>query len=169
MMNLSIYNILIFLSITWITNGSLNLLYVLKKHVPFVRNTDRPLDLGVCFIDKKRILGNSTTVLGLIVAVILSQVFLITGLYLPFVAIVTPVLVFFGHALGSFIKRRMGKNDVFVPFIDHGDYIIVSGTILYITGYVSITLAFVCLLITYIVHPIVVNISYKLGLKEKPF
>ncbi len=169
MMTLSVYNILLFLAITWITNSALNLLYVLKKYSPFVASIDRPFDLGVYLFDKKRVLGNSTTILGLIVAVLLGQLFFLTGIYAAVVALLTPIFVFFGHALGSFIKRRMNKNDVFVPFIDHGDYVIVSGAILFLIGHVSLLLAFVCLLITYVMHPVMVRFAYTLGLKEHPF
>lgn len=167
MMTLSIGNILLFLSILWLTNGTLNLLYVLKKHVPFVKTIDRPIDLGKLFFDKKRILGNSTTILGLVVALLFSLLFSLINLYSPTVAFLTPLLVFLGHAIGSFIKRRLNKNDVFVPFVDHGDYVIMSGVVLFSLGQISGTLALVCLLITYIAHPFIVHVAYKWGLRER--
>ena len=157
------------MGLTWGTNISLNLLYVLKRSIPRVAAWDRPIDGGMNFIDNNRLIGDSTTVLGLGVTILCSLVAFYSGLFSDTVAVLTPFLVYLGHTLGSFIKRRMKKNNSFVPFVDHGDYVFFSGLVLYVLGYISLTLALVCLLITYVLHPIAVRIAFLLGLREHSY
>ena len=168
MMNLSVVNVILFMGLTWGTNIALNLLYVLKRAVPEIVKLDRPIDGKINFFDGKRFIGDSTTVFGLVVAALCSLIAFQTGLFDSVVAVVTPFLVYIGHTLGSFIKRRINKNS-FVPFVDHGDYVLFSGIFLVIFGYVSLNLALVCLLATYILHPIAVMIAFRLKLREKSY
>ncbi len=151
--------------LTWGTNIAFNLLYVAKKYIKGFAKYDRPIDFGKYFFDGRRILGESTTFLGLVFALLISLLALKSNLFEKMIALMVPLLVYIGHALGSFIKRRMNKNS-FVPFIDHGDYMIMSGFVLVILGYVSFSLALVCLLLTYVLHPLAVLLAFKLGLKE---
>lgn len=169
MMNLSLINIILFMSLMWGTNISLNLLYVLKRFIPKTASWDRPIDGGVNFFDGRRLIGGSTTFLGLVVAGLCSLIAFYSGLFDSTVASLTPFLVYTGHTLGSFIKRRMNKNDSFVPFIDHGDYVFLSGAVLFMCGYISFSLALTCLLLTYILHPLAVLIAFRLGLREKSY
>lgn len=157
------------MALTWGTNISLNLLYVLKHSFPRIVDLDRPIDGGINFWDRRRFIGDSTTILGLVVALVCSLVAFYSGLFDNVVAILTPFLVYAGHMIGSFIKRRMNKNNTFVPFVDHGDYVLASGLVLCSLGYVSVSLALVCLLLTYILHPIAVLLAFKLGLRKENF
>lgn len=157
------------MGLTWGTNIALNLLYVLKRAFPVVVSWDRPIDGGIKFFDHRRFIGDSTTLLGLVVVVACMLLAFYSGLFNSVIAVITPLLVYLGHTLGSFIKRRMNKNDVFVPFVDHGDYVFLSGLVLCILGYVSASLAIVCLLITYILHPVAVVLAFKIGLREKSY
>ncbi len=168
-MNLSLYNVILFMAITWGTNISLNLLYVLKRYFPRFVSIDRPIDGKTIFFDNNRVIGDSATVLGLVVVLICTIAAFYSGLFNSTIALITPSLVYVGHTLGSFIKRRMGKNNSFVPFVDHGNYVLLSGLVLWIGGYMSFNLAFVCLLLTYVLHPFVVLLAFKMGLREKSY
>jgi hypothetical protein len=154
------------MGLTWGANISLNLLYVLKRYFPRFVSLDRPIDGKLNFIDNKRLIGDSTTVLGIVVVILFSLVAFYSGLFNSTVAVVTPFLVYMGHALGSFIKRRLKKGEGFVPFVDHGDYVFFSGLILCLGGYISFNLALICLLLTYVLHPLAVVWAFKLGLRE---
>ncbi len=156
--------------LTWGTNVALNLLYVCKKYLPLVRRLDIPIDRGAHFFDRRRLIGDSTTVLGIVVALLCSYVAFWSSLYTTPVAIGGPLLVYGGHMMGSFIKRRVSeKQDTFVPFIDHGDYIILTGGVLCSAGEVSVSLWIVCLLLTYILHPIATRVAFSFGLREKSY
>ncbi len=155
------------MALTWGTNISLNLLYVLKRFVPETNMWDRPIDGGINFFDGKRMIGDSTTLLGFVVAALCSLIAFYGGLFDSTVSLLTPFLVYVGHLIGSFIKRRMNKNNVFVPFVDHGDYMFLSGLVLVIFGFISFKLAIVCLLLTYILHPVAVLVAtLQLGAPE---
>jgi hypothetical protein len=52
MMNLSLINILLFMTLTWGTNIGLNMLYVLTRHFPIFISIDKPLDGKIKFFDK---------------------------------------------------------------------------------------------------------------------
>lgn len=169
MMNLSLNNLFLFLLITWGTNIGLNLLYVLKKAVPKLRAWDMLIDRGVLFFDGRRLLGDSTTTFGLIVVALCSFIAFYSSLFSHLIALCTPFLVYLGHMIGSFIKRRMNKQETFVPFIDHGDYILVSGSVLGFLGAVSWPLAITTLLVTYVLHPLATLCAFKLKLRKYYF
>lgn len=165
-MSLTTENFVFYMVITWGCNISLNYLYVLKKFFPFVLKYDHPLDFRKK-LGGYRVLGESTTWLGLLLSVFLSLFFYIL---LPWPWFLVPFTVYFGHSLGSFIKRRLGKKDgSFLPLVDHGDYMVLTGIMLYLSGQVSIPLVVSTILVTYILHPLASFIAFKLGLKKYPY
>jgi hypothetical protein len=152
----------------WFINGSLNFIYVAKQSWEVVQKWNIPLDHGKIWFDNRRILGNSTTWLGIPVALASG---IIGGLVFGDLAIgvVQGVCVYSGHALGSFIKRRLGKNDgQFVPFVDHGDYVILSGLVVGLLGWRSWTTVLSALFLTFIFHPMATYIFFKLGWRKSP-
>ena len=164
-----ISEILSFAAPCWLVNLSLNSLYVAKQIFPKFSRYDKPLDMGKVFLDKKRVLGNSTTATGILVAMVAG--FMVSRLFGTQIleGLLTGVLVYSGHAIGSFIKRRANFSDgEFMPFVDHADYIIVTGTVFGLTGLVEWKVIIISILITYIVHPIATFIAHKLRLHEKP-
>ncbi|MCX6754388.1 MAG: CDP-archaeol synthase [Candidatus Nomurabacteria bacterium] len=167
MIPLTINNFLIYFSIAWGTNICLNFLYVIKRYVPSVKKLDIPLDGDIEF-NGERLLGESTTVLGLLIS-ILASLFVYSIIH-NLVWMSIPILVYFGHLFGSFVKRRIHKKGgEFMLFVDHGDYMILTGIVFVILNYISFLFAFLALLVTYILHPIACFLAFKLKLRENPY
>ena len=161
----SINNFILYFSIVWGVNICLNLLYVLKKYFSVIKSLDRPIDCGLKY-HKDRLIGDSTTFLGLLISFIISFILF----KINFILALIPILVYLGHSLGSFIKRRMHKKGgEFVPFVDHGDYMITTSVIFLILGYINVSFAFWAITLTYILHPIACFVAFKLKLKEHPY
>jgi CDP-2,3-bis-(O-geranylgeranyl)-sn-glycerol synthase len=137
MLPLTITNFLTYFCIAWGSNISLNFIYVVKRYWPETRKYDYPLD-GRRLYKKDRLLGDSITFPGLILSLILAgALFRATG---TLIWSLIPVLVYLGGAAGSFIKRRLHINSgEYLPLIDHGDYMIMTGLVFWLSGYTSFT------------------------------
>lgn len=167
MMLLTINNFLLYCLIAWGTNMLLNVLGIIKLHFPNVINLDKPIDFGLEYRGD-RLIGESTTIVGLILSILISVILYLTKFH--FIWIYIPLLVYFGHTLGSIIKRRMHKKGgEFVIFVDHGDYMILTGTVFVLMNYVTPLFAILSILVTYIFHPIVCFIAFKLKLRKLPY
>jgi NAD/NADP transhydrogenase beta subunit len=125
-----------------------------------------PLD-GRVSLHGARLLGDSITVGGLLIAGVITALTYAASSNLTLAAI--PLLVYAGGALGSFIKRRLklaeGKHLI---LIDHGDYMILTGMTLVLLGRVTLALAASALVVTYILHPIATFVAYKAHLRTDP-
>lgn len=167
MLPLTTSNFLIYFSLAWVTNICLNFLYVIKRYSPKTLHFDIPIDGGLKY-KGDRLIGESTTVFGLIISFVISIILCFTTY--NFMWAIIPLLVFTGHLLGSFIKRRMHKKGgEFVPFIDHGDYMITTGLVFVLSGYISVFFALLTITLTYILHPIACFIAFKFKLRENPY
>jgi CDP-2,3-bis-(O-geranylgeranyl)-sn-glycerol synthase len=167
MINLTIYNFILYVGIAWGTNILFNLLYVLKRYRPTYVSMDRPIDANI-ILSGNRLIGESTTVFGLLIAIIASITVYI--IFNDFYLAIIPLLVYLGHTIGSFIKRRFGIEDgKFMPIVDHGDYMITTGLVLLCFGYISWALALAGLVFTYIFHPLACFVAYKLKLRQYPY
>lgn len=167
MLDFNLNNFLIYFSLTWGTNIALNFLYVIKKYIPLASSYDYPLDCGLKY-KKNRLLGDSTTIVGLILSFLISLSLYLQATNTPWFLL--PVLVYLGHAGGSFIKRRLNKDGgEFLPLIDHGDYMLLSGAVFVILGYLNFYFAFSAILLTYLLHPLFCLLAFKLKLRENPF
>jgi len=150
----------------WFINISLNLLWPLKQKFIFIKKNDLALDLSISLPDRHRLLGTSTTLIGLFLSLGLGIVFQ----YLILIphGIFIGICVYLGHATGSFIKRRLDIADgVFLPIIDHGDYVIFTGMVFYVLGYASAQVVLVTILITLIAQPVVCLIGFYIGLRKE--
>jgi CDP-2,3-bis-(O-geranylgeranyl)-sn-glycerol synthase len=167
MMDLTTTNFFIYFSLAWGANIALNFLYVIKRYFPVFKRFDRSIDWGLRY-KGSRLIGDSTTVVGLVISLALCAI-----LYLAtseFMWAVIPAIVYLGDLIGSFIKRRMRKKEgEFVPFIDHGDYMLLLGITFILSGYISFSFAISALLLTYILHPIACLIAFKFKLREHPY
>ena len=163
----NLYNFLIYFSLAWGANIALNFLYVIKRYFPKFNNFDYPIDFNL-YYKKNRLIGDSTTIIGLILSLMISLfIYCISG---NIIWTLIPIIVYFGHLLGSFIKRRMNKNGgEFVPIIDHGDYMLLLGIIFILLNYISISFALSALILTYILHPLACYLAFKLKLRENPY
>jgi CDP-2,3-bis-(O-geranylgeranyl)-sn-glycerol synthase len=150
----------------WLVNASFNLFYEIKRKYGFI-SYDFPFDLGLSFLDGRRILGESTTWGGLIVA-ISSGLFL--DVFFPgHYGLLKAILTFAGHALGSFIKRRMGlARGVYVPIIDHGDYMILIGVVFTSFNLIPISIVWGALFFTLCFQPLICFVCYKIGWRDNP-
>lgn len=174
---LQISEVLQFVVPCWLINMSLNGIYIAKLRYPKLVDFDKSLDGGKVLPDGHRIFGNSTTLLGVGVA-------LVSGLVIQFVltknleqgfalglslGIIYGLVVYCGHALGSFVKRRFNYLDgQFMPFVDHGDYIITAGIVLGLMQQFSWTVIAVGIVITYMLHPVATYLAYLLKWHKYP-
>jgi len=155
--------ILWFLPWCWGVNMALNILgYITCRYS--IR--DIPLDLGARIFDTHRLLGNSTTYAGLLVCVALG---LMGELALPgHHFFVLALLVYGGHALGSFIKRRLTLPEgTYLPFIDHGDYVLIIIIVSLLTGFLSLPAAVLGYFITILLTPFVTWIGFSVGIRTQ--
>ncbi len=167
MMPFTLNNFLIYFSLAWGSNIALNFLYVAKRYIPKFSHFDYPLDLNLNY-KKNRLLGDSTTILGLILCSVLSLFIFFYSASL--IWSIAPLIVYAGHLLGSFIKRRLNKNGgEFVPIIDHGDYMLLLGIVFVALGYINFLFAFCALLLTYILHPLACRLAFKFKLRDRPY
>lgn len=161
--------VLLFALPCWIANMSLNLIYIIKYNIPFLGKYDVPLDGFLKLSDRKRFLGNSTTLPGIAMSIIIAFILSLAFKFTFQLSLLITLSVYCGHALGSFIKRRAGLNDgQFMPVVDHGDYILLTGLILGLMNYYSWSAIGLGVLITYIVHPIVTYLAFLLKLHKYP-
>ncbi|HRY31249.1 MAG TPA: CDP-archaeol synthase [Candidatus Paceibacterota bacterium] len=161
--------VLMFMIPPMLVNGTLNLLYPLRKKISFFAKLDRPIDFGKSFFDGRRILGDSTTLPGILVAVVIGPiagVIFYGSLYLGFIA---GVCTYLGHAAGSFIKRRANVSDSkFLPIIDHSDYIIFTGLVWLYLELISLPIFLISWVVILVIQPVFCYIGYKLGLRAEP-
>jgi hypothetical protein len=167
MMAFTLTNFLTYFCLAWSANIALNLLYVIKRYWPDFKRFDRPIDFGLK-LKGSRLIGDSTTVIGLIVSLAFSFILYLTTN--KFIWSSIPIIVYLGDLTGSFIKRRLHKEEgQFLPFVDHGDYMILLGIIFIFLGYISLIFALSALILTYILHPIACLIAFKMKLRERPY
>lgn len=166
-----VFKILVFVVPCWITNMSFQFIWAICTQLPenHILNKINIPRFDFMFIDHKPLFGSGIRVTSIVPIVFLPFFFnhmlpvsLLYYLSLTF-------LVFFGDLLGSIIKRRLGfKKGEFALFIDHGDYIITTGMVFVFLQYISLEIFLYALLLTYVLHPIVCVIGYKLKIKQEP-
>ncbi|HLP44130.1 MAG TPA: CDP-archaeol synthase [Candidatus Nanoarchaeia archaeon] len=160
---MSLFN---FLILVWATNVILNILGVIKKLRPAMQRFDRPIDGGLILPDGSRLLGESTTWVGLFVTAIVGVIVFWTTNNFYTLAVV--FLVYVGHAVGSFIKRRLDVEDGgFVPMIDHGDHVLVAGTFVVLVDLISLFDFVLAFVLTVVLTPVVTTFFHKIGWRER--
>ncbi len=158
--------ILYFILVPMLINGGLNFLNIIHRH-PQYQKFDYPIDFYLK-INKQRLIGDSSTILGLALALILGT-FLGSIVYQDQpLGLTIGFAVFFGHSLGSFVKRRLNiKPGDFLPIVDHGDYIIISGIFLLFLNKINLITFLGGLIITLIVHPVFCLLGFWLKIRNK--
>ncbi|MEY2702994.1 MAG: CDP-archaeol synthase [Bacteroidota bacterium] len=120
------------------------------------------------FLDKKPFVGGGIRLTSIIPIIVLPFIF---NLYMPVsypYYLLLTCSVFIGDLLGSIIKRRLNyKKGEFMPFIDHGDYILFTGIIFIHLKFISLYIFLATLLLTYILHPLVCFMGYKIHIKKQ--
>lgn len=165
-------NILIFTTPCWVTNMSFQFIWAICRQLPknhFLNRINKP-KFDFIFFDKRPFIGTGLRITSIIPILTLPFFF---NIFLPISLsyyLKLTLLVFLGDLLGSILKRRLGyKKGEFALFIDHGDYIITTGLVFLFLGYISIQIFIYSLILTYILHPVVCLIGYKLKIKKEPF
>jgi len=168
---LSLIDILIFVLPCWVTNMSFQFIRAFKDTIPREHWLHRvPLDrFDFIFFDKKPFIGSGLRISSLVSITTLPfffNYFLPQGLLYYFQI---TLLVFLGDLLGSIIKRRLDyPKGAFLPFIDHGDYILLTGAFFVFQEKISFSIFLASLALTYVLHPIVCVIGYKMRIKKQP-
>lgn len=164
-----ISEILLFALPPFIVNASFNLIWPLSKRVGFIARLDRPIDFNKTLFDGKRIFGDSTTFAGIIFAILVGPLIGIVFYKSAPLGLTIGLFTYLGHALGSFIKRRLGiPRGKFLPLIDHGDYIMVNGIFFLWMNIINIQTLIIALLFVLILQPVVCYVTYRFGLRERP-
>jgi CDP-2,3-bis-(O-geranylgeranyl)-sn-glycerol synthase len=152
----------------WIINISFNLLNPLQRLFPNIKKLNGPIDRGIILSDGERLLGGSQGYLSFYVIMLYTAI--VSIFVTPVFFFIKGICVFVGDALGSFIKRRLhiGRGK-FLVGIDHADYMIVSVLVFIGIGQINYIVGSIALIITYIFHPLVCIIGYKLHIKDQKF
>lgn len=154
----------------WLVNASFNLLVPLRRYSHVAAQWDRPLDGGRCWRDGYRFLGDSITWFSLPLLVIDGLILWLAGFFEVWSAIILVLAVYFGNALGSFIKRRLGyPRGSFLPLVDHGDYLLTAGCVFVMAGLITLPVWLASLALTYTFHPIACYLAYHAGVKTEPW
>ncbi len=157
------------LATSWSINTVLNLFGYCKRKWPQLAKLDQPLDFHRS-LGKDRILGKSTTLLGLLIALIsglaLSKCLNVLGLHSSMLG---GTAVYFGHALGSFIKRRLHiPQGQFAPIIDHADSVVTLGVLYFILDIVRVPSIILAMVLSILLQPILCYVGYRLHIREHP-
>ncbi len=160
---------LLLLTFSWGINICLNLLGHFKRKLPALRNLDVPIDARLMFFDRQRLLGDSTTLLGILIAPS-SGMFIGFFLGLPIsLGAIAGICVYLGHACGSFIKRRLKiKPGDYVPILDHTDSVIMLGMVYYNLGILSLQSIVMAAAVSALFQPLLCYIGFRLHLRERP-
>ncbi|HNT30374.1 MAG TPA: CDP-archaeol synthase [bacterium] len=146
----------------WIINTALNLIPLST----WLRKCDRPLDQGWIARDTHRLLGTSTTIAGGLIAVTLGAGLGVVA-HNTLRGLLLGLLVYGGHALNSWLKRRLHLQDgAYFP----GDHI--SSILLACLVFVSLSIitpyqALIALLLTACIHPLGCYAAYRLKIRKR--
>lgn len=153
----------------WGVNVALNSLYFFKKKYPVFKAKDAPLDRSAVFFDGKRVLGESTTVYGIGVAAIMVGALWLVASFSLLSSFIIAFGVYFGHALGSFIKRRFGYADgQFMPVVDHADSVLFATALLASFHVCSWGVVLIGTSVTLIFQPAWNFLWYSVGFRKYP-
>ncbi len=157
---------LIYLIPCFVINASLNVFGLAKKEYPALQKIDRQFDMGLKFFDHRELFGASTTWGGLVLALVLGLVFNLIHFGEGY-GILIACTTFFGHALGSFIKRRFNMpRGAYLPIVDHGDYMILTGIVFWTYGLESLSVLLLGLILVLIFQPPTAYLAYRLGWRD---
>ena len=145
-------------------NACLNIFYEVKRRYGW-ESFDKAFDFGL-HLWGNRLLGQSTTWGGLLISLVVG---LLLKVLFGLPGIIIALGCFFGHATGSFIKRRIGlPRGSYLPIVDHGDYIIITGAILFWSGSITGSIYFLGIVTILIVHPCLCLAAYYMGIRDNP-
>jgi len=156
---------LVFILPSYVANGTPVVMTKIVKR-------GKPLDLGLNFIDGRRVFGDGKTVEGFISGLLMGT---LVGMLLSRLGLKESFLLSLGAMLGdlvgSFIKRRIGlERGAPLPPLDQLDFI--AGSLLLYSWFVKVVplnIVMIVLGLTPPLHLLTNFIAYKLGLKSVPW
>jgi len=129
-----------------------------------------PVDLGFCFIDGRRILGDSKTWRGILASIVATSVFALFIGYSLVLGAMVAAAAMTGDIFSSFIKRRMGmQSSAMAPFLDQVPESLFPALLLKNTfglDYGSV-LVLVCLFV--IIELSLSSLLFKWGIRRRPY
>lgn len=140
-----------------------------------------PIDMGLRFIDGRRVLGDGKTFEGLLVGVAsgltvgLGIYAIVPQFYRTLVEVMLlTVGAMAGDVLGAFIKRRMGLNrGAPAPVLDQLSFLVTALLLIYLTvglpGWLNAETLLGIAAFTALLHVGTNYGAYKLGLKDRPW
>ncbi len=162
-----IFSALILILPAYVANGTPVILSkILKK--------THPIDMGMLFVDKRRVLGDGKTIEGFLSGVLAgtatgyllesSNMHTVMGSFLLAFGAMT------GDTLGSFIKRRLGfERGELAPILDQLDFVVGALVLYHTFEELECSLVFIILVITPLLHLATNYLAYRLGLKKEPW
>ena len=131
---------------------------------------DFPIDLKLRFVDNNRLIGDSKTVVGLIISLLVPNIISYL-LFENFYGIYLGAGLYLGAVTSGFIKRRLKiKRGGSLPVVDQTDYIIGTYLLLNISNIIYFNSQMVPIfIIGLVLHPILVFIAYKVNLRTAPW
>ncbi|AKG39165.1 hypothetical protein MA03_07865 [Infirmifilum uzonense] len=133
-----------------------------------------PLDLGLNFIDGKRVLGDNKTLEGFIGGLsagsLVGAGLQLWGLHSFPLALILSFGALAGDLAGAFVKRRLGlKPGDPAPLLDQLDFVL-GATILYqLFAPVRLEYFLIVVIMTPLLHLATNTLAYLLGLKSNPW
>ncbi len=129
----------------------------------------KPLDMGVLFIDKRRLLGDGKTIRGTVLGPLMGT---LTGYFIGdfLKAFVLSVGAVIGDIVGSFIKRRLNiEKGGKAPVLDQYDFLIGALTLYSIFYPLNRVSLMIVLVVTPIAHVVGNLLAYTLKFKDVPW
>ena len=131
-----------------------------------------PMDLGLNFIDGKRIFGANKTFRGFgmalilgILAAVAEEIFLGSGLFL--IGALAALGALLGDLFGSFLKRRIDfKPGKPFPILDQLDFILGALILTYPVQQVGFGTIIILVVFTPPIHMLANYFAYRLGVKK---
>ncbi|TNF38780.1 MAG: CDP-archaeol synthase [Gammaproteobacteria bacterium] len=136
----------------------------------FAERFNRPVDMGLVFLDGKRVLGDSKTWRGLISAIVVTALVSILLDYDMQLGALLAGYAMLGDLLSSFIKRRLGMPaSSMAPFLDQVPESLLPAWLLQddfdLDAWSVVVL--VCLFV--VLELLLSRILYQWGIRRKPY
>ncbi|MCS7107674.1 MAG: CDP-2,3-bis-(O-geranylgeranyl)-sn-glycerol synthase [Acidilobaceae archaeon] len=148
---------------------------MIANATPVIAGGKTPIDMGINFVDGRRLLGKGKTWEGL-VAGILAGTFtgvLLTALHseMWWIGFTVSVGAMAGDLTASFLKRRLNmESGAPAPIIDQLNYYVGAVAALYLVGYeFTLPVLLLLALIAGLLHFLANVLAYIMGLKEHPW
>jgi CDP-2,3-bis-(O-geranylgeranyl)-sn-glycerol synthase len=131
---------------------------------------DIPIDGGLRFIDDRPLLGPSKTIRGVIVASISTAIGASVMGIAPLLGMIFGIASMAGDALGSFIKRRLGvASSGRAIGLDQIPEALLPLLVVKNAMDLSMVQILIVAMIFFVLEPPLARVTYRLGLRDRPY